>query len=461
MRLEALHTSHCRSTILSIGVKLQSIPLPIVIFLLTLTLVIWQPRGLGIGFSALGGAVLALATGVVSLQDVPTVWALVWNATFTLIALVIISLILDEAGFFRWLALLVAHGGIGRGRLLFPLVVLLGASVTALLTNDAAVLIWTPAVMEILLLLGFSPRGTLAFIFATGFIADTASLPLPVSNLVNIIASDYFKISFLRYVMVMVPVNFMAIATSLGVLWFYFGRDIPPTYSLASLPPSASAIRDPLVCKWSFAILGLLLIGYFFAPLLSIPVSVITGIGALIMLALAGRWFHRHDSPAIELPKVVRRAPWQVILLTLGMYLLVIGVYHADMTALLSQYLEQLSAWGLTIAATGTGLLATLLSGVMNNLSTVLINALAIQDVTGIDPAIREVMVYANVIGCNIGAKITPIGSLSTLLWLDLLRRKGLDISWGQYVRMAVSLTIPVLIVSLLSLAIWLPWLIA
>jgi arsenical pump membrane protein len=123
--------------------------------------------------------------------------------------------------------------------------------------------------------------------------------------------------------------------------------------------------------------------------------------------------------------------------------------------------LEQLSAWGLTIAATGTGLLATLLSGVMNNLSTVLINALAIQDVTGIDPAIREVMVYANVIGCNIGAKITPIGSLSTLLWLDLLRRKGLDISWGQYVRMAVSLTIPVLIVSLLSLAIWLPWLIA
>lgn len=461
MALGALHTPHCKNTILSIGVKLQSIPLPIIIFLLTLTLVIWQPRGLGIGFSALGGTLLALATGVVTLQDVPTVWALVWNATFTLIALIIISLILDEAGFFRWLALLVAHGGVGRGRVFFPLVVLLGASVTALLTNDGAVLLWTPAVMEMLLLLGFSPRGTLAFIFATGFIADTASLPLPVSNLVNILAVDYFNISFLRYVMVMVPVNFVAIATSLGVLWFYFDRDIPPTYSLNRLPPPVSVIRDPLVCKWSFAILGLLLVGYFFAPLLLIPVSVIAGIGALIMLALAGRWFKRHDPPVIELPKVLRKAPWQVILLPMGMYLVIIGLYNADMTALLSQGLEQLSGWGLTLAATATGFLATLLSGVMNNLPTVLINALAIQDATGIDPAIREVMVYANVIGCNIGAKITPIGSLSTLLWLSILRRKGLYISWGQYVRMAFILTIPVLFVSLLSLAIWLPWLIA
>ena len=252
----------------------------IAIFLLTLTLVIWQPRGLGIGFSALGGALLALVTGVVTLQEVPQVWAIVWNATFTLIALVIISLILDEAGFFRWLALQVAIGGIGRGRLLFTLVVLLGALVTALLTNDGTALIWTPTVMEMLLVLGFRPKATLAFAFATGFIADATSLPLPVSNLVNIIAADYFHISFLRYVMVMVPVNFVAIATSLGVLCFYFDRHIPPTYNLARLPEPASVIRDPLVCQWSFTILGLLLIGYFLGEQLSLPVTLNAGISA-------------------------------------------------------------------------------------------------------------------------------------------------------------------------------------
>ncbi len=433
----------------------------IAIFLLTLILVVWQPRGLGIGFSALGGALLALATGVVTLQDVPTVWAIVWNATFTLISLVIISLILDEAGFFRWLALMLAHLGMGRGRLLFPLVILLGALVTAMLSNDGTALIWTPTVMEMLLLLRFSPRATLAFVFATGFIADATSLPLPVSNLVNIIVADYFKISFLRYVLVMVPVNFVAIATSLAVLWFYFDRDIPPTYSLTRLPPPNSVICDPLVCQWSFAILGLLLIGYFFAEPLSIPVSFIAAFGALIMLALAGRWFHRHQTAVISIPKVLREAPWQVILFSLGMYLIVFGLRNAGITLVLSQWLEVLSGWGLTLAATGTGFLATLLSGVMNNLPTVLVGALAIQDATGIEPAVREVMVYANVIGCNIGAKITPLGSLSTLLWLHVLARKGFRISWVQYVRMALVLTIPVLFVCLLSLAIWLPWLIA
>ncbi len=439
----------------------RAIVLPIAIFLLTLTLVIWQPRGLGIGFSALGGALLALATGVASLQNISTVWALTWNASFTLIALAIIGYILNEAGFFQWLALVLAQLGIGRGRLLFAFVVLLGALITALLTNECTAVLWTPVVMEMLLLLGFRPRGTLAFIFATGFIADAASTILPVSNLVNLISVDYFKISFLRYVMVMVPVSFVAIATSLVVLWFYFDRDIPPTYDSKPLPPPASAIRDPLVWQWSFAILGFLLVGYFVASALSLPVSLVTAIGALAMIALAGRWFHRHNPPIIELRQVWRAAPWQVILFTLGMSVVVIGLYQADLTVGLSQCLEYLSPWGLTLAATGTGLLATLLSGAIGNLPTLLINHLAIQDLTGIAPEVREVMVYASTIGCSIGAKITPVGSLSTLLWLNILARKGIQIGWGEYARMALTLTVPVLFVSLLSLAIWLPWLIA
>ena len=79
------------------------------VFLLTLVLVIWQPRGLGVGWSAALGALLALVVGAVSLQDIPTVWAIVWNATATFIAVIIISLLLDEAGFFEWAALHVAR----------------------------------------------------------------------------------------------------------------------------------------------------------------------------------------------------------------------------------------------------------------------------------------------------------------------------------------------------------------
>ena len=101
----------------------------VLIFLVTIILVIWQPRGLGIGWSAMLGAVLALLSGVVHLADIQTVWQIIWNATATLIAIIIISLLLDEAGFFEWAALHVARWGNGHDRMLFALIVLLGASV--------------------------------------------------------------------------------------------------------------------------------------------------------------------------------------------------------------------------------------------------------------------------------------------------------------------------------------------
>ena len=152
--------------------------LALAIFVLTLVLVIWQPRGIGIGWSAMGGAVLALVTGVIGWADVPVVWGIVWDATFTFVALIIISLLLDEAGFFQWAALHVARWGGGNGRRLFPLVVLLGAVIAAFFANDGAALLLTPIVMAILLRLNFSAGATLAFIVACGFVADTTSLPL-------------------------------------------------------------------------------------------------------------------------------------------------------------------------------------------------------------------------------------------------------------------------------------------
>src|SRR3546814_7967045 len=150
----------------------------LLIFVATIVLVVWQPKGLGVGWSAMAGAALALLTGVVELADIPTVWGFVWNATFTFIAVIIISLLLDEAGFFEWAALHVARWGRGSGRRLFALLVLLGAAMAALFANDGAALILTPIVIALLLALKFSLAATLALVMAAGFIADTASLQI-------------------------------------------------------------------------------------------------------------------------------------------------------------------------------------------------------------------------------------------------------------------------------------------
>lgn len=198
----------------------------LLVFVVTIVLVIWQPRGLGVGWSASLGALLALLTGVVGLADIPVVWGFVWNATFAFIA-IIISLVLDEAGFFEWAALHVARWGRGSGKRLFAFLVLLGAATSALFANDGAALILTPIVMAMLVALRFSPAATLAYVMAAGFIADTASLPLVVSNLVNIVSADYFGIGFAQYASVMLPVNLVAVAASLAVLMGFYRREIP------------------------------------------------------------------------------------------------------------------------------------------------------------------------------------------------------------------------------------------
>lgn len=421
----------------------------ITIFIVTLIFVIWQPKGLGIGWTATIGAGLALLTGVISTSDIPVVWDIVWNATFAFIAIIVISLILDEAGFFHWIALQVTHASQGSGRRLFGFIVLLGAVVAAFFANDGAALILTPIVIAILTTLRFSPATTLAFIMAAGFIADTASLPLVVSNLVNIVSADFFEVSFSRYAQVMVPVNLVAVISSLIVLYLFYRRDIPDRYDKSSVQSPETAILDKATFVTGWGVLAALLVGFFILEPRGVPISLIAGVGATIltMVALSQR--------KIALTPVLKGAPWQVVLFSLGMYLVVYGLKNQGLTDYLANILTSLSEQGKWVATLGTGMLSAGLSSVMNNMPTVLIQALAI-DQANTTPQTLEAMVFANVIGCDLGPKITPIGSLATLLWLHVLASKDIKITWGYYLKVGLVLTIPVLLATLSALVIWL-----
>lgn len=417
--------------------------LAMLVFLVTLVFVIWQPKGLQIGTTAVVGAIAALLVGVVNFTDVFTVIDIVWDATLAFIGIIILSMVLDEIGFFEWAAIKMAKLSGGNGHKMFVYILLLGAIVAAFFANDGAALILTPILLAKMKYLKMKPLAIFAFLMAGGFIGDSASNPLVISNLTNIVTVGYFDIGFVEYAKNMFLPNLLAIFASIVVLWIYFRKDIPFSIDVSALPEPSSVIKNQTMFKFSWVFLGLLMVGYFIGDFYNLPVSVFALGGALIFLAIANHY------KAVKPIMTIKAAPWQVVWFSIGLYVVVYGLKNAGLTDIIASWIIQLNAQGTTIAVIGTGFLSAIISSIMNNMPTIMIMDIAIDHVGYVG---NEALVYANILGSNLGPKMTPIGSLATLLWLHVLAQKGVKITWGEYMKVGLVITPPVLFVALLGL---------
>jgi arsenical pump membrane protein len=410
------------------------------VFSVTLIFVIWQPRGLQIGTTALIGAVCALVLGVVSFTDVLTVTRIVWDATLAFIGIIILSMVLDEIGFFEWCAIHMAKLSRGNGHIMFVYSLLLGSLVSAWFANDGAALILTPILLAKMRILELKPKTIVAFLLAGGFISDSASLPFVFSNLTNIVTANYFHIGFAAYSATMAIPYIVSTAVSIAVLWIVLRKEIPLHVRTDLLKEPDSVLKNKTLFRFSWFFLALLLGGYFIGDAYRLPISLFALGGGLVFLLIASLM---RTTDAL---RIIKTAPWQVVWFSIGLYIVVYGLKNAGLTEYLTFVLKALSAYGETVAVIATGFIAAVLSALMNNMPTVMIMDIALSDIP------HTALAYANIIGCNLGPKMTPFGSLATLLWLYVLAQKGVKISFWQYSKFGLLVTPPVLLIVLLSL---------
>jgi arsenical pump membrane protein len=409
-----------------------------------LTLVVTRPRGLNVAWPAGVGALLVILLGLLSPAALQEIFTTTWDAVATLIALFLLSEALDSNKFFTWAALHLARFARGSGWRLYILVLLLTLGVTALLANDGAILMLTPIFAQLLLRIYPKESYRLPFLFAAGFFADAMSAIFVPSNLTNIIIADANRLSFIDVAAWMALPTLAAFLAGMLVFALRWRTVLNfSKYDVHELERPADVLKDRVVFLCGWIALATLVVGYIIGGKFHWPISLVAAPVALAMVVLVQI---RQTRSARQ---IFLSAPWSILIYALGMFVVITAAFNTQMLGFLTTPLKGFVAQeaGSFQALDAGGLLA-LLSATVNNLPATLIGVLVLRSLK--TPSLLAI--YAIILGVDIGPKLTPFGSLATLLWLGILQRNGISISWGKYLRENWWVTLIVLIAAFAGL---------
>jgi len=432
------------------------------IFAVTLFLMIKRPRGMNLGLAAGIGALASLLLGTVTVNDAVQSFGDIWDAALAFIGIVALSVTLDAMGFFKWAALRVVKLARGSGVKLYFYVSLLTAAVSILFANDSAVLILTPIVLEIVSQLKIDAGGRRAYLFSAGLIADTAAMPLITSNPVNIVSADFFKYSFIDHLAFMAPVAVATIASSLLLVYVFFRKRIPKEYSVELVDTLNGNMQPitPLLLKVSIATLVAIDIGYVLTSLSRLPVSFVICTGALFLLAVYRLTLNRapcFNDERKGLKSLAREINWDIVVFMISIFLVVQGLQHTGVIDFLADAFAQTVALPSVFSVLLPSLIVTVGASFMNNWPMTILGLLSIKQAAataGVGAQALTSLIFANIIGNNLGPHFFPLGSLAILMWLETMRRKGVTISLKDYLKVGSVLSIVEVVIA--SIVLWL-----
>lgn len=413
-----------------------------VVFAVTLILIVVRPWRINEAASAAGGALAMVVTGAISPGAALSAIVGEWNLFLFFLGLMVTAAVADMARFFDWAAALAAGTAGQSGRRLLLNVLLLGAVVTTFLSNDATAIILTPVVYSLVtrLRLRVTP-----FLFAVSFIANAASMTLPISNPINVLTGDQLHIPLVTYEEHLLGASIASIGITMAVFMAIFWRVVGQSFVFdwQSALATASADRTFFVP----VLIGLLVlaVAYVIGSALLWPLGIVAVAGGAGLLAVAGarRRLSREHLRAHVGPSL--------FVYIAGLFVLVRAVQDAGITgALVMSATNQADSAASAVIA---GLLgSSVLSNAINNLPSLLVFISGAQT-GGVAPWLRMPFLLGALAGADLGPNLTPVGALSTMLWLVIVRRRGVEISTWDFLRLGAVVAPLTLVASGLLIA--------
>jgi len=459
------------------------------VFAVTVILLITRPGGMNESVPTTIGAAVLIAVGVVRLSDLERIVNIVSGAAVTILSAIVMSIVLDSIGYFRWVANNLAYQAKGSGYRLYWLIVLLCFLMTLFFNNDGSILITTPIILQLCNILQLKMHQKIPYLVSGALVATASSAPIGVSNLANLIALHIVGLDLNRYTALMFVPSLLGIGTIAALLMLFFRRDIPRKVTAFPYAPPVTghtpyAYYSPgLLRRWigrndvkasrpyhplrydsdgqepidwwlfraSIAIVVLIRAGLFLAEGVGIPVEALAASGVLLLLAV--RWIRT----GVGVRDVFSKTPWHILLFAFSTYVIVTGLQNAGLTSFLIHFLQPFLESGHGHAVAAVGLALTVMSNLVNNLPSVMIGTLALTEM-GLDGQTLQLAYLANIIGSDIGALLTPMGTLASLIWMFLLGKNKIAFTWRQYMRTTIVVIPIALLVSLCSLYGWAKW---